>query len=286
MSCGTAARRASRQAGAGAESERRGERRQVRRGVGPQRHQRGRRRQGQAHGPQPCVTGEQVRQQRDDREESETDRHQPPSDPADRGGERDVGAQDVGRRFHTARGLHRGDHVLNRLERTGKMTGETIGQQTEGLARRRTVVARDAHPDGRAPRVRAVAHEAAAAARMAGTRGETCVTPGTARNIGLAGERARVTQLHRPGDARRHPWRPHFSSPSPRWRPPFYHSLARRHSAAAVSHGPGLSGDGGGARRHPQASIGLRATAAERLHGSLSSSLKRFSLCAQRSAIS
>jgi hypothetical protein len=31
----------------------------------------------------------------------------------------------------------------------------------------------------------------------------------------LAGERALVTQLHRPGDARWLPWRPHFSSPSP-----------------------------------------------------------------------
>ncbi len=45
-------------AGAGVESERRGQRRQVRGGVAPQRHQRGWRGQREAHGAQPGVTRE------------------------------------------------------------------------------------------------------------------------------------------------------------------------------------------------------------------------------------
>ena len=78
-----------------------------------------------------------------------TNRRQPPSHPAHRGGQRDVGAQDVGRRFHTARGLDGGHHLLDRVELTRKVTGETIGQQAEGLVRRRAVVPRDAHPHRR-----------------------------------------------------------------------------------------------------------------------------------------
>jgi len=150
----------------------------------------------------------QVGQERDDGQQDASDRHQSPPHPADSGRERDVGSQDVRRRLHAPRGLDGGHHGLQRLKGVGKPTGEAVGQQTEGLMRRGTVVPRDAHPRRGAPRIRAVTHEAAAAARMAGTRGEACLTPGTARNIGLAGEQARVTQLHRPGDARWLPWRP------------------------------------------------------------------------------
>ena len=137
------------------------------------------------------------------------------------------------------------------------MTGEAVGQQTEGFVRRRAVVPRDAHPRGRAPRIRAVTHEAAAAARMARTGGETCATPGTARNIGLAGERALVTQLHRPGDARRHPWRPHFSAPSPTMATAVLSRPARPRTIA-VTRALASAPEQRGARRHPQTSIRAR----------------------------
>ena len=83
-----------------------------------------------------------------------------------------------------------------------------------------------------------MAHQAAPAAGMAGTRGEACLTPGTARNIGLAGERALVTQLHRPGDARGLPWRPHFSSPSPTMATAVLSQSALGVPRTRVSHAP------------------------------------------------
>jgi hypothetical protein len=58
---------------------------------------------------------------------------------------------------------------------------------------------------------------------MAGASLEACVAPGPARNIGLAGKRAHMPQLHRPGGARWPPWRPHLSSPSPWTADRLYH---------------------------------------------------------------
>jgi len=254
--------------------------------MGPQRDQRGRRRQRDAHRGQSGVTGEQVRQERDDGEQGATDGRQAPTHPANGRGQRDIGAQDIGRRLDTPRGLRRGHHVLDRIELAGKMAGETIGQQTERLAGRRTVVARDADPGRGAPRVRAVTHEAAAATRMAGTGGKTCVTPGAARNIGLAGERAFVTQLHRPGDARWPPWRPHVSSPSPTMAT----ALLSQRVRVAPQH-PARTPRGRPASRRGRsaASTGEHPRSRDRRRAPLWLPLEqpvRFSRCAQRSALS
>ena len=44
---------------------------------------------------------------------------------------------------------------------------------------------------------------------MVGTRREACVAPRPARNIGLAGKRARMAKLHRPGGPLGQPWDRH-----------------------------------------------------------------------------
>jgi hypothetical protein len=49
---------------------------------------------------------------------------------------------------------------------------------------------------------------------MARTTAEACALPGTLGNIGLAGQQARIAQLHQPGGARRSPWRSPSPSPS------------------------------------------------------------------------
>jgi hypothetical protein len=74
-------------------------------------------------------------------------------------------------------------------------------QQAEGLVRRRAVVAGDPHADRGLARIGPMPREATPASGMAGTRRETCLRPGALGNIGLAGERSLVTQLHRPAHA-------------------------------------------------------------------------------------
>jgi hypothetical protein len=106
--------------------------------------------------------------------------------------------------------------VLHRRERARKATGQTIGQQAEGLVRLRAVVPRNRHPRGRGPSVGAVAREAATARGVPRASRETCVRPRPSGNISLAGQRAWIAQLHRPGDARLVPWRPHLPFPVPK----------------------------------------------------------------------
>ena len=55
-----------------------------------------------------------------------------------------------------------------------------------------------------------MACESTATPRMARTARETCAPPRALGNIGLAGQRAWIAQLHRPGGARRSPWRLHL----------------------------------------------------------------------------
>ena len=156
-------------------------------------------RQGRAHSGEPGIAGERAWVQGDGRDQRGADRREVPPDPAHRRGQRDVGAEDVRRRFDAARGLDRSHHVLDRVQLAGEVTGEAIGQQTEGLARRPAVVAGNPHPGRRAPGIGPVTDQPTPAARMTGTRGEPCLAPGAARNIGVAGKRALVPQLHRPG---------------------------------------------------------------------------------------
>ncbi len=132
---------------------------------------------------------------------------------------------------------------------------------------RGTVIPRDPHPRRRGPRVRAMAREPAAALGMPRTVQQPCLLPGTFGNIGLAGQRAWIAQLHRPGGARRSPWR--IPPPSPSlvaWTAgKVLTTTCARECADGCSYPNGGPGLRGGARRHPQTRIGAPLEAAERL---------------------
>ena len=110
-------------------------------------------------------------------------------------------------------GIDLRDHAFEIVQIAREATGETVRQQAEGLVGRGTVIPPDPNPGRRRPRVRAVAGEPAAARGMPGTTRESCILPRALGNIGLAGQRAWIAQLHRPGGARGLPWR--APSPSP-----------------------------------------------------------------------
>ena len=112
----------------------------------------------------------------------------------------------------------------------GNRLARPSGRQAEGFVGRGTVVPRDPHPRRRLPRVGAMARKPAAARGCRGHCSEPCLLPGTFGNIGLAGQRAWIAQLHRPGGARLPPWRSH---------PPFPVALVRTAGRFLLQLAPG-----------------------------------------------
>jgi DNA-binding MarR family transcriptional regulator len=172
-------------------------------------------------------------------------------------------------RRDTDRRVHVRDDALEIIQIAGEATGETVREEAERLVGRGTVVPGDPHPRRRLARVRAMAREAAAATRMPRTPREPCLLPRAFGNIGLAGQRAWIAQLHRPGGARLPPWRPHPPFPSRsshggRGRF-YYNSRPPGEFDDGCARPTGVPGSGGGARRHPQTGIGAPLGAAERL---------------------
>ncbi len=189
------------------ESERARERGQQRRGARPQGDERVVRLQRGADRAEVGGPTKEIGQQGHDREPRGAHQRQPAAHPPHRGRQHDVRSEHIGGRFDTGRRVDLRDHAFESVEIPREPTGETVGQQAEGLVGRGTVVPRDPHPDGRGAGVGAVAREAAAAGQVPGTAREACILPRALGNIGLAGQRAWIVQLHRPGGARGLPWR-------------------------------------------------------------------------------
>ncbi len=154
------------------------------------------------------ASGEQIRQQGEDRQQRRTHRHQAPSNPSNRARQRDLDRPQEGRgRLDATALLHPHYNFLYGDEIPGEPAGQAIGQKAVGRVRPGAVIPGDPHPDRRNPGIGAVTMKTAATVGMGRTKFKDCVPPCFADNVFLAGEDRFVAKLHRPRPARWQPWR-------------------------------------------------------------------------------
>jgi hypothetical protein len=169
--------------------------------------------QRRADGPQVRIAAKEIREQGHDGEARRSHQRQPTPHPSHGRGQDAVRAEDVRGGFDTRRRVDVRDDAFEIVEIAREPTGEAIRQQTERFVGGGTVVPSDPHPRGRRAGIGAMAREPAAAPRMPRTVREACLLPRAFGKIGLAGQRAWIAQLHRPGGARLPPWRPYSPFP-------------------------------------------------------------------------
>ena len=121
-----------------------------------------------------------------------------PPDPAQRSRQLDIQAQHIRRRFQARRLFGDGDDLFQFVQRTRPPCRQMIRQQTEGGMALRAVPARNPCSRRRRTHVGTVAGQRATTPRMVRAARETCLPPGFAANVFLAGEPRCESKLHRP----------------------------------------------------------------------------------------
>ena len=182
--------------GAGAETDIRGEHRELAGRLITQKHQHRRalevdaqRRQGRSR---------RQRKERHDRQHEPADRIHPATRPADGPRQLDVWPERARRRFQRRCKLHRERNFFDSVERRGQPARQTVRKQAERAVTLGAIIPCDSASLRLHPRVRSVAMQAASPPPVKRTLAQRCRLPPAGGNVLLVGGASMQANLHRP----------------------------------------------------------------------------------------